>query len=815
MALGFVLAGVLTGTPALAQTNLVANPDFEVLGENGFFSDWADGEFGKVGKTLFVETQGAHSGKTCLRTLGTASPTSPWTTCAGKPIAVKPETTYWITWWFKAQQPPTSRTYLFLQTNQAQRVFRETDRVDAFDWTFNIVGYRTQTGETTLHPVLTMMTAGEQVGTAWWDEIGVWEKLPPDMEAAYRREHPWDDTTVATARSLAQTESCRVWGDRPEVRIYLQQPPPTVLPAADGIALTAPGGGHDLYQLAVTATQALEPLTLEFGPVTGPAEMPASSLRYRVARCVPVQEVRDKNFPLGPTPDPLLDPTQPEPVKVGESTLFWVEWAPPPGGAAGQYQTAIRILAGGKPLATVPLRLRRWGFELPEQPHYRSMVLFSSSEIRRFYPGMSDDDAMALGWDILSAYRLSGFNLAVWPTPTLRDGQLEIDWARFDRILEAAKKYKASAITLGPMFGGGCSEGWKPRVKFAGFTALADAGFDAVYVEFNRRMAERLRTAGLLDKAYVYPYDESEADYFDKIARLCDLIHQGAPDLKVLQTITPVGANALWGKVNAWICPGAPRREVLEQRRAAGDEIWLYNMIAGIENTPLSHRLWMWQVLKADARGGLLWNAAWWHKINPWENPTAAAYPVGRNGDQLYRYQAGEASLFYPDPAGKGPLIPSLRLLLIRQGVEDFDIVTELTQAWRSDLDRLAPKAKELDAAGIARAAIIAPVMLSMSKATDCGARAEALRLLAGNELEAARQQPTVLCYPIRDDNGQLAISGFAEPGTQLTLNGAPVALDADGRFSLPVSDDALATGMAWTAENAGSRKTWAWPGVR
>ena len=150
-----------------------------------------------------------------------------------------------------------------------------------------------------------------------------------------------------------------------------------------------------------------------------------------------------------------------------------------------------------------------------------------------------------------------------------------------------------------------------------------------------------------------------------------------------------------------------------------------------------------------------------------------------------------------------------------RQGVEDFDIVTELTQAWRSDLDRLAPKAKELDAAGIARAAIIAPVMLSMSKATDCGARAEALRLLAGNELEAARQQPTVLCYPIRDDNGQLAISGFAEPGTQLTLNGAPVALDADGRFSLPVSDDALATGMAWTAENAGSRKTWAWPGVR
>jgi hypothetical protein len=327
-------------------------------------------------------------------------------------------------------------------------------------------------------------------------------------------------------------------------------------------------------------------------------------------------------------------------------------------------------------------------------------------------------------------------------------------------------------------------------------------------------MAERLRTAGLLDKCYVYPYDESEPDYFDKIARLCDLIHQGAPDLKVLQTITPEGANPLWGKVNAWICPGAPRRDVLEQRRAGGDEIWLYNMIAAIENTPLSHRLWMWRVLKADARGGLLWSANWWHKTNPWENPTAAPYPVGRQGDQLYRYRAGEASLFYPDPAGKGPLVPSLRLLLIRQGVEDFDIVTELAQAWRSGEDQLSPKAKQFDAVGTARAALIAPVMLSASKATECTARAETLRLLAGNELEAARQAPMVICYPTRDEKGQIAVCGFAEPGTQLTLDGAAVTLDADGRFSVPVPDAVLAAGLSWTAQNGTNRKAWAWPGL-
>ena len=72
----------------------------------------------------------------------------------------------------------------------------------------------------------------------------------------------------------------------------------------------------------------------------------------------------------------------------------------------------------------------------------------------------------------------------------------------FDRVVAAAREHRASALTIGPMFGGGCGEGWKPRFKFCGYTPLADKGFDAVYAEFNHRIAERLRKAGMLDKAY-------------------------------------------------------------------------------------------------------------------------------------------------------------------------------------------------------------------------------------------------------------------------------------------------------------------------
>ena len=803
LVLGFILANSLS-VPAAAGENLLANSQFDAV-TGGFFTEWNQGRTAGVGTVLFVD-ETERPGR-CLRMIGTPGT---WTTCPGKPIAVQPETDYWITWSFKARQPASSRTYLFLQTNLAQRVFPHTDRNGDFGWTDNIVKYRTASGETSLHPVLTMQTAHEPPGTSWWDQVGVWRELPPELEAEYRRQHPWDDVRVSTARCYATSPGFMIWGDCGEARIYPTTAPPADAPPA-GIRLTAPGRGHAIHQLVVTPTQPLEPVSLRFSQPRGPGVLPVESLRYWRVRCVPVQEVRDKTFPLGLTPDPLVEPDRPEPVHVGENTVFWIEWGPPAGGKAGVYETAVEVVSGSESIATIPLSLDRWDFDLPEVPHFRSMVLVPAYTIRQFYPGISEEDAFRLAWNPLGSHRLSGFNMALWPSVSRKDGKLEIDWTRFDRLLAAAKEYRASAVTLGPMFGGGAGQGWKPH-PFAGLTPLADPEFDALYVELNRRMAERLRQAGMLDRAYVYPYDEPEPDYMDKIARLCDLIHQGDPELKCLMTVAPQIAEPLWGKVDAWIVPsGSLRREVIEARRQAGDELWIYNMTAAIEESPLEHRLYPWQALGVDAAGALLWNCCWWHRINPWENPTSVAFPVGRNQEGLYRYQAGQASLFYPDPGGKGPLVPALRLPLIRQGVEDFDILQELLRAWQEGLEHLSPQARQHGALAEARKSLLAPVLLDASTATTSPARTEAVRLLAGNQLEVARARPIVLAYPARVE-GKLAAAGWTEPGTKLTLGQKLVRVEADGRFAVAVSDDELAAGLHWTARNGAGRKQWQWP---
>lgn len=807
------LIGALLGCLAMevqAQENLVANPGFEQQASNGFFANWSRGPTAKTNPVLFVDTREPRFGQACLRMVG--KPKS-FTTCPGKSIPVKPETEYWVTWWFKAKQPLTSRTYLFLQTNLGQRVFPLTDRNGDFEWTFNIARYRTQPGETSLHPVLTMHTTLDTPGTSWWDEIGVWEKLPPEFEAAYRQEHPWDDVSQPTSQWLAETADCTIWADRPEARIYPQTaPPPKGAPAP--LSLAAPGGGHDVLQLVVAPRTELGPISLEFSVSADTAEMPATSLSYRVAHCVPVQEVRDKAFPLGPTPDPLVAPSQPESVQAGKNVLFWIDWAAPRGEKARVTKATVKVLAGGKPIASIPLRLRRWGFDLPEVSHYRTMVMVSPHFIRQHYPGISEEQAYRLAWDLLSEYRLSGFNITLWPNVSLKDGKLQLDWSRFDRLLEAAKQYRASALTIGPMLGGGCSEGWKPH-KIVGFVPLADPPFDDLYVELNRQMGHRLRQAGMLDKAYVYPYDEAEPDYMDKIARLCDLVHQGDPELKCLMTTAPQLAEPLWGKVKAWIVPAsAVQIATIEERRSSGDEIWLYNMTAAIEALPIKHRLFMWRSFQLDSQGGLLWNCCWWNKINPWENPTAAPVPTGRNREHLYRYQAGQASLFYPDRAGKGPLVPSLRLVLIRQGVEDFDMLTELLRTRRKLLTKLSPRAAQDDLVTKTRHALVAPVVFDSLSFASSPARTEALRQLVGNELEVARQMPAVIAYLTRTGRNIVA-TGYAESGTRLWLDDQPVSLDNDGRFEATISEDQLAAGINWRVEKDNTRKTWQWPGLR
>jgi len=101
--------------------------------------------------------------------------------------------------------------------------------------------------------------------------------------------------------------------------------------------------------------------------------------------------------------------------------------------------------------------------------------------------------------------------------------------------------------------------------------------------------------------------------------------------------------------------------------------------------------------------GAQLWNVNFYREIDPWEDITPKPYPVGRGENKgKYIYDAGQAIMIYPNPAGEGRPLPCLRLKLLKKGIDDFEYLTIL-------LERLEDQARargEDDPAFVARARV-------------------------------------------------------------------------------------------------------------
>jgi hypothetical protein len=93
--------------------------------------------------------------------------------------------------------------------------------------------------------------------------------------------------------------------------------------------------------------------------------------------------------------------------------------------------------------------------------------------------------------------------------------------------------------------------------------------------EFLQRYPANLRQRGLLDKAYIYCFDEprpqGEEDYRG-MRELLELAHSRAPELKRAATHPP--DPKLYGFIDVWIpLISQYDPEVAAERRAAGEEV--------------------------------------------------------------------------------------------------------------------------------------------------------------------------------------------------------------------------------------------------
>jgi hypothetical protein len=217
---------------------------------------------------------------------------------------------------------------------------------------------------------------------------------------------------------------------------------------------------------------------------------------------------------------------------------------------------------------------------------------------------------------------------------------------------------------------------------------------------------ERCREKGWLDRAYFYPWDEPVTD--EQYASLRAGVEKIRSIDSKLRIVSPFyrdsqagksAYDALEGLVSIWCSVSAyfnPAR--MEEKRKAGGEVWWYvccgpgEPYANLHLTMdgMAHRILPWQMALHRIEGFLYWSTTYWnpaHLKDPWQDMVTVP--------DINKNLSGDGSLLYPSqrvppatattPAqpyrvAKGP-VPSLRLLLLRDGFEDLEYLALLEKA--------------------------------------------------------------------------------------------------------------------------------------
>jgi len=180
--------------------------------------------------------------------------------------------------------------------------------------------------------------------------------------------------------------------------------------------------------------------------------------------------------------------------------------------------------------------------------------------------------------------------------------------------------------------------------------------------------AEYLDTKGWLDECYVYCVDEVVCHKYTKewdldlLNRVFDAIRSAHPKIRLFGAETP---SPVLRCLDIW-CTNINGfdPDVLAEQHALGNEVWWYNGYKDprpgmrVAARAVDHRVIPWINWKLGIDGYLIWTVNRWLN-NPWETPNPG------------KSVAGDHYLLFPNP--DGTVSPSIRLAILRDGLEDYE----------------------------------------------------------------------------------------------------------------------------------------------
>jgi hypothetical protein len=480
------------------------------------------------------------------------------------------------------------------------------------------------------------------------------------------------------------------------------------LQGARAISVFAARGERESFGAVVMGLNG-HALTAEVTELTGPngSRIPVSEVRVRWAEGVPAS--------FGMVPDPLLE-EQPFQPPRGIAPILWVTvHVPRTKTPAGIYRGTLRVESKGR-RAALPISLEVFDFALPKTTYLQSSFWLFRHTIRNFYGQKTVSFEFYRQFlDRCLEARLSPIDSAEEHdqpfVQIVRDekGEFQVDWTEWDRYLEYCMERGMSAFNVADThWFGSYFRSFGVRDLKTGKTETVRLATDSqkyadTVVRFFRLARKHFAKRGWAGRAYMQGYDEpaQDAKLLAEIRPFYELARKGWPGLRTLITAPPQTYATLHKHVGIW-CPLTPDYKDAEadKRRKQGEEVWWYvcNGPAApwanffLDQPGATPRVLLWQTFGRRSDGLLYWGLNHWPGFDARtmkKRPADKRWPKmpwddgGRNGDGY---------LLYPGP--RGPL-SSIRLEILRDGVEDYDALRMLQELVKRKGDSAGAELRE------------------------------------------------------------------------------------------------------------------------
>ena len=344
-------------------------------------------------------------------------------------------------------------------------------------------------------------------------------------------------------------------------------------------------------------------------------------------------------------PDVLL-PNAPMDVPAEQDAQpFFITVAADEDTPPGDYAGTIRFEADDCAPVELDLEVHVWDFHLSKETHLKTSFWMNEGYIQRFY-----------GYESRTLFEVR------------------------KRFYQCHLEHRVSPVKDFPLGGGDMMEDFEYLMAhgqncfFIALPGRLDEAGRPAFAEKLVRTRDLLEEKGWSEDALFYSLDEVAVMHRHLIPQMREVntwAKTVIPEWPRLETSAP--EQALFDVVDIW-CPTTNTFDplILRERMAKGERLWFYTVWGRpgimIEFPPIDYRMMFWQCFKYGAEGFLYWGTTHWdlncQGDERWPEKPWITYnrQPGHNGCGYLIY-----------PGADGTPIPSIRLSLVRDGIEDYE----------------------------------------------------------------------------------------------------------------------------------------------